>query len=82
MRRTAHLPKTSSIDGTILDFVSHLTKTDVSDLPPLGETVNADALRLLRDHAFRGSVTFDYASCHINVSFSDPVFVTVSDVTL
>jgi hypothetical protein len=82
MRQTSHLRKTSSIDGTILEFVSELTKTDVSDLPPLGETVNADALRLLRNHAFDGSLTFDYATCHITVDYSDPVFVTVSDMTL
>jgi hypothetical protein len=82
VRRTAHLDTSTDIAAAIAGFVADLTDTEVDELPRIVHAVDTDALETLRKHAFQGSVTFDWCNCHINVSFSEPVFVTVSDVTL
>jgi hypothetical protein len=82
MRRTAHLDTSTDITAAIAGFVAELTNTEVDELPRLIHTVDSEALEALRNHPFRGSMSFDWCACHITVDFSDPVFVTVSDITI
>jgi len=82
MRRTAHLDRSTDITAAIAGFVAELTNTEVDELPRIIHTVDPEALETLRNHAFRGSMSLDWCACHITVDFSDPVFVTVSDITI
>lgn len=45
----------------ILETVADAEGTDIMELPPLGETVDADAIQKLLDSTERVRVEFDYA---------------------
>lgn len=69
---------------TIATAVSAVTGTDVTDLPPLHYSIDADALeRLFEPRAdglrSNGRVTFEYNDCHVTVSATGEITVDRPD---
>lgn len=74
---TVPLDERPSTSETIVEAVADATDTDPTQLPPLYDTVNTDALDMLFSERDGGTLTFEYADCTVVVH--GDVTVTVTD---
>ena len=61
----------------ILSRVAAARDVEPTELPPLQETVDVDALNALLDARFSGTCSFTYAGCDITLSGGDSIRVRV-----
>lgn len=82
MRESTQIPVVSdpeSVSVAIVEAVAAVTETPSTDLPPLYEWVNPDALEQLFDPAPRqtsGVVAFEVADCTVTVTSDGTVSAT------
>ncbi|WP_254279517.1 HalOD1 output domain-containing protein [Haloarcula marina] len=73
----AHSNTTGSVASRVIDAVCSRTGTSATDLPPLYETIDTDALNeLFADRHTSGRVTFDYAGHVVTVRGDQTVEVS------
>lgn len=68
---TPYLMLMTGQEGTlyrILEGVAEAESTDIMELPPLGDTIDADAIQKLLDSTERVRVEFDYAGYAVLVT--------------
>lgn len=53
---------------TLVNRVADIRGEDVTDLPPIQETIDGDVLNGLLDSNFPGRCTFEYAGCEVVIS--------------
>ena len=80
-------PSTESISTTVVTAVAAVKDVDPTDLPPLYDAIDPDALnQLFRSHhqhdaAAMGQVEFTFADCTVVIDGENQVTVTPSDST-
>ncbi|TYL37185.1 hypothetical protein CV102_17830 [Natronococcus pandeyae] len=63
----------------LVDAVATVQDTDPLDLPPLGETISADALETLIEKGNDVTITFSYEGLQITVNDGDEIVICESE---